>query len=633
MARGAYRYQRLRVLWRQYRWAVTGMTVAAALVLGVIGFGKYGKPQPFLDELYRTVSLFSFNQNLTPPMPPALEVARWLAPLAVAYAGFRVLAAIFAEQWVRFRVRVMFRHHVLVVGLGACGMRLASNFRQRGDRIVAVDRNPTEAAVTTCAEQGILLVRGDAADPVVLTRAGLKTAGLTLVVCGDEGTNADIAGLITHLSQRRRSAQRVLVRISDSDLSQLLEQAALATPGAPGRRLEFFNVNRLGPRALLDTWQPRSEINGRPFSIVVAGSGPLATSLVIEAARRWRLEHRGTSERIRITLVAADAATLAAALQTRLPALGRSADLATLAADPADPAAPPIPLPPLETADGRPGGRQPDIAFACLETDADNVQAAIRLRRVLPDSVPVVACAAGAAGSSLITMLDRSVGGYLANMHGFSLLDQICRPEVILNLDREIFARAAHRDYVRRRLAAGADPAGDPALAAWGDLPEDLRESNRAQVADIPAKLDAIGYEFAPTDDWDANLFRFTSEQVEKLSRIEHERYVKERQRAGYRYGPVRDPAAKISPYLVPWEQLSEDVQDLDRDAVRLIPSILAAAGYAIVSQRPRTPPPATGTAGTQDSGSPQQASTSGRPHMVIGAPSGRDDLRDAQDP
>jgi len=96
-------------------------------------------------------------------------------------------------------------------------------------------------------------------------------------------------------------------------------------------------------------------------------------------------------------------------------------------------------------------------------------------------------------------------------------------------------------------------------------------------------------------------------------------------------------PEALRSRYIdaknMPWEQLSEDVQDLDRDAVRLIPSILAAAGYAIVSQRPRTPPAATGTAGTQDSGSPQQASTSGRPHMVIGAPSGRDDLRDAQDP
>jgi hypothetical protein len=114
---------------------------------------------------------------------------------------------------------------------------------------------------------------------------------------------------------------------------------------------------------------------------------------------------------------------------------------------------------------------------------------------------------------------------------------------------------------------------------------------------------------------------------------MEHERYVEERLRASYRYGPVRDPAAKRSPHLALWEQLSKSVRDLDRGAVRLIQSIFAAAGYAIVLQRPQTPPAATGTADTQDSASPQSASASGRPHMVIGAPSGRDDLRDAQDP
>ena len=270
------------------------------------------------------------------------------------------------------------------------------------------------------------------------------------------------------------------------------------------------------------------------------------------------------------------------------------ADLAAVTADPADPTAPPLALTPLTAAGGSHDAFRPDIAFACYETDADNVQAAIRLRRILPDAVPVVACATGLAGTSLIAMLDRSASGYLANVHGFGLLDRICRPGVILNLDGEILARAAHRDYVRRRLAQGADLANDPALSAWDDLPESLRESNRAQVADIPAKLSAVGYELAPTEDWDSDLFSFPPEQIETLARMEHKRFVEERLRAGYRYGP-KDTAAKLSPYLVPWEQLPEDIRDLDRDAVRLIPSLLAAAGYAIVSRRRESRPSAAG--------------------------------------
>jgi hypothetical protein len=129
-----------------------------------------------------------------------------------------------------------------------------------------------------------------------------------------------------------------------------------------------------------------------------------------------------------------------------------------------------------------------NFAFACLESDAGNVQAAIRLRRALPEEVAVVACATGFAGFGLITLLDRSASGYLGNVHTFGLLDEICRPEVVLNLESESIARAVHLDYVRRRVAS--DPGSDPALAAWEDLPQDLRESNRQQVADIRVRLE-----------------------------------------------------------------------------------------------------------------------------------------------
>ena len=42
----------------------------------------------------------------------------------------------------------------------------------------------------------------------------------------------------------------------------------------------------------------------------------------------------------------------------------------------------------------------------------------------------------------------------------------------------------------------------------------------------------------------------------------------------------------------MPWEELREDVRDLDRDAVRLIPSVLSMAGFAIVPLNGRAGPP-----------------------------------------
>ena len=50
----------------------------------------------------------------------------------------------------------------------------------------------------------------------------------------------------------------------------------------------------------------------------------------------------------------------------------------------------------------------------------------------------------------------------------------------------------------------------------------------------------------------------------------------------GWRYGPVRDNAAKVHDQIKPWEQLDELNRDKDRDAVRELPSALARAGFAI---------------------------------------------------
>jgi len=38
----------------------------------------------------------------------------------------------------------------------------------------------------------------------------------------------------------------------------------------------------------------------------------------------------------------------------------------------------------------------------------------------------------------------------------------------------------------------------------------------------------------------------------------------------------------KTSPYLVPWEQLSPEIQNLDKDTVINIPLLLAKAGFKV---------------------------------------------------
>lgn len=147
----------------------------------------------------------------------------------------------------------------------------------------------------------------------------------------------------------------------------------------------------------------------------------------------------------------------------------------------------------------------------------------------------------------------------------------------------ELVARAIHEDYVRRKTGAQRGAAGDRSLAAWEDLPENLRDSNRAQAADIASKLRAISCEIAPKTDPRPPVRELAPEELEMLAKLEHDRWEAERRADGWVYGPTKDAASKQSPYLVPWEDLSDEVRDLDRDAVRAIPRLLDEAGFIAV--------------------------------------------------
>lgn len=566
--------------WRRYRGQVAGAAALFALVLGIVGYGQQNPQLSLPDRFYAAIQLFSMGGDANqPPIPLPLEFARWLAPLTVAYAVFRTLSAIFFRQWAQARIRVFFRRHVIICGLGPAGLRFATGFRDRAERVVGIDRNPSEGAVEKCRELGVPILTGDATEGITLARAGVRRARYLIAVCGEDVVNAEVALALTVSSSSRRTPINCLLQLADERLCQLVDQEALTATVTGPIAYEFFNIYQAGPAALFDTHADLlTPQDGIPPHLMILGAGRFSTALVAEAARRWRLECSPSAGWIRITLVAPDADAQAAALNARYPALATTCELTTWPTDPSALDGPASLVPVEDTAN------RPTAALVCLGEDGATFRATFLARRVLPEHCPVIACTTGR--SSLADLLARSTAGMLANVEGFSLLDRVCRPEVLLNGRRETLAQAIHADYVRRRRESGADP-DDLALAPWEALPETLRASNRAQAADLGEKLRTVGCELIPATDWNPPPLPFTDIELEHLAVLEHQRWEAERRQDGWRLGPARDPVRKLSPYLVPWKKLPEEIKNLDRDAIRALPPFLARAGFTIARRTP----------------------------------------------
>jgi ppGpp synthetase/RelA/SpoT-type nucleotidyltranferase len=141
----------------------------------------------------------------------------------------------------------------------------------------------------------------------------------------------------------------------------------------------------------------------------------------------------------------------------------------------------------------------------------------------------------------------------------------------------EMAAQIIHEQFLGENRYSNPDLAMQP----WADLRDDLKNSNRMQASRIATFLERVGYRLEPGDGSEA--IALSAKDVDQLAEMEHGRWIIERLQSGWCYGPQRDLANKISPYLVPWRTLSDDVKAYDRNSVSSWPNVMAKAGLRIV--------------------------------------------------
>lgn len=116
------------------------------------------------------------------------------------------------------------------------------------------------------------------------------------------------------------------------------------------------------------------------------------------------------------------------------------------------------------------------------------------------------------------------------------------------------------------------------ALVAWEGLNEFMKDANRWSADHLSVKLRSIGFDGQNLSVFDkvANDPEF----LEKLSEMEHRRWMAERLMGGWSYGPKRDNRKKIHDLLVPYGQLAVKEKDKDKDMIQNIKNLVTSAGW-----------------------------------------------------
>jgi voltage-gated potassium channel Kch len=558
------------------------LSVVATFTLGYWGFHLHSDKAGKLDLLYLSLQLFSLNSGAVDgPVPIPLEIARWLAPLTLAGGAITAALSLFGSNIDRWKARRLHGHHI-ICGLGGKGSTLAADLLARGEKVVALDSSPDAECLKFFRKLGGIHLPVKASHPSELNAAGIEGAATFTAFTPSDADNLAMALAMemTEANAHRISSLKIFTHIGSVAYRDLLDRNSLlgATPHGPAM-VRSFNVHANLARLLFQTFplETAGHKDGatnteRQIHLILGSLGPEATALIVHAARTG---HYLGSRRVHIHVIAPDAIHEVATLKAAYPNI----DLCCAS---------------LRGSNSKNAHdfaysvkeiivAHPDdcfTVFPCIDESATNLETILRVHEAVPAPhtfrMPIPR-----AIHELISPVIMQKPQLVSRLTPFPSLVQSCGREAVFSEKLDQTAEAIYQNWYNEtsKKIAAAIARGDvdgaqeleskPTYKPWSRYTEEQKDSNRSQADHFYLKIRAAGLDPATVSkatwlDW----CNTNADTLESLARVEHDRWCAHHWLAGWKVGP-REDSLKIHNDLIPYDGLSEDTKNYDREVCK----------------------------------------------------------------
>jgi hypothetical protein len=578
---------------------VVGALFAGAVVCGSIGWSEYlgaAMRLTWTDIAYRLMTLFTINASFDEPgVPLLLDVARFLAPAALAGTAVLIAMGFFRTRFDSIRVRFFFRDHAVFFGCDARVLSVAEDIASRRKLVFVVppgeDVSSGDSFFDGAASLGATVLSGFGSASGALRCSGAARAGCVFMMiqsvpAAQEFSREAESFLSAHGGKKKPS---LFVGYPDCFglwIARELDESRASRAGlvAVSVIANRFSLDLHLARGVIDRCLPDSVSAGKPCHIAVFGFGETGQALAFEAAQLFHFADLGSP---RVTVVGRGMCDAWPEFLVRHPGFAAAAT-----AEPAE----------FGGWRGSLSGCLPDLALIAL----DDANLAIETARVLRQD-------AERAGAKVRIVIVPPVGGDTAFPDPVILGDFLAEQDVELVdtgalisgadiIDRsegcDAIAKGLHYSWLAK---PGETWPREAVESEWAMLSDVLRDSNRYAARHFSVKLGYLGWKLAPSDSAAVSRpgsssakFSFAdlnAAERETLGRMEHNRWSAEKYLAGYlpvdcadadRYRRLKS-VNHLHANLVPWESLSPADQEKDLNALRFANEIAAAAGLVLV--------------------------------------------------
>lgn len=213
-------------LLREFRWPIgvlTGMILGGGLLLHLT------LPIPFGKACHAVFMLCLAEPTIDFPDLWYDELLFFLVPIiglgAIADSFVRLGYLIFSskrklQEWWIMEASIL-RNHIILVGLGKAGLRIARELQMLKEPFVAVELDPEGEFVHELQDEDVPVIFGDARQKKVLEKAGLAHARAIILATDDDLANLDAA-----LTAREVKPEvKVVMRLFDDTLARKVTKA------------------------------------------------------------------------------------------------------------------------------------------------------------------------------------------------------------------------------------------------------------------------------------------------------------------------------------------------------------------------------------------------------------------------
>lgn len=522
--------------------------IPLSLLLGYVGYRSLDHASMSVaDSAFGAIQLFFMETQTDLDQPPvALNVARFTAPLSLAFATFAAILAVTGQRIRRAVLRWRGRDHVVIVGLSETGTELARSLREQDRKVVVLEADPAHPALPEVQSRGAIVVMGDARQSAVLSRCRVDAARQVVVNTGHDSINVEICEALTRMVGR---GSTVHAAIDDESLWSVLGRVQVEETSGTGS-FDFFHADDRKASAFIDLVD--RSLEEKSPEVYLSGEGGLAQRVLVRWCQRRLAE--GTHLTVHV-----NAATYAAVVDPVLASHRWLESLVSVSETVPESCA--VSLVCREGSDGH-------ALSAALSISAERQIAHVFVCSTLPAGRAVLDLKGVSSKIQLVP-----AGSAFREPESFFAHSWI-----------ELMAAARHEDYCATERLRGITSRDNPSLVRWEELPPSLKDSNRRFAVAVGSVLGELGAGLVPlSGPLDPAAMPVGSERMETLARQEHDRWMNDLVSDGWTYSSgVKDPERKTHPLLVAWEELDEPEREKDRDSIRAIPRMLARVGYAL---------------------------------------------------